>query len=229
MQRRRNTSSVGADRRRRSGRHLAGDRLLGLPNQNEWQNCKARRGVNVNPHPDFGGPKMSKKLRSRLWACRIRSAIWCVRWGRSAGARCETRRRRTSASVRRVGCKIYLCSPTQTTTLPEGVRHVFERMRMGVRCACTGRRKGALRMRSWRMRGASFRRCVVPVGRAVQLFGSCCATRPMRADGGVGKCAPCRRGSSPTPASAKTMADGTDWRAVGARKMRHKERRLWGH
>ncbi len=45
------TSSVGADRRHHFGRLLVGDRLLGLPNQNEWQNCKARRGV--NPHQIF--------------------------------------------------------------------------------------------------------------------------------------------------------------------------------
>ena len=27
---------------------------------------------------------------------------------------------------------------------------------------------------------------------------------------------------------AKTMADWTDWEAVGAKRMPHKERRLWG-
>ncbi len=56
MRRRRNTSSLGADRRRHSGRLLVGDRLPGLPNENEWQSCKARRA-----HPDFGGPKTSEK------------------------------------------------------------------------------------------------------------------------------------------------------------------------
>ena len=87
----------------------------------------AKPGEGADPHPDFGGPKMSKKIRSRLWARRMRIAIWCARWGRSAGARCETRPRRASACVRRVGCTTYTGSPPQAATLPEGVRHVMGR------------------------------------------------------------------------------------------------------
>ena len=52
------------------------------------------------PHPGFGGPKRSKICPSRLCAHRTRIRIWSVRWGRSAGARCETRRRRALACVR---------------------------------------------------------------------------------------------------------------------------------
>jgi hypothetical protein len=33
--------------------------LLGLPNQNEWQSCKARQGP--TPTQILGGPKMSEK------------------------------------------------------------------------------------------------------------------------------------------------------------------------
>ena len=87
----------------------------------------AKPGEGADTHPDFRGSENVEKIRSRLWAHRLRIAIWCVRWGRSAGARCETRRRRASACVRRVGCTTYTCSPPQTATLPEGVRHVMGR------------------------------------------------------------------------------------------------------
>ena len=53
--RRRNASGVGADLRR-----IFSHRLLGLPNQNERQNCKARRG----PAPDFGGSERVEKIPS---------------------------------------------------------------------------------------------------------------------------------------------------------------------
>ena len=49
------------------------------------------------PLPGILGVRKRRKIRSRLWGRRTRIAIWCVRWGRSAGARCETRRRRASA------------------------------------------------------------------------------------------------------------------------------------
>ena len=125
------------------------------------------------PPPRFWGSEQVEKIRSRLCARRMRIAIRCVRWGRSAGARCETRRRR--ACVRRVGCKIYTCSPAQTATLPEGVRNVMGRAEARGGSLCVHRRRrGALCMRLWRMRGAPFRRCVVQVGRAVHLFGRCC-------------------------------------------------------
>ena len=82
--------------------------------------------------------------------------------------RCAVR----NATAMRVGCNSETCSPPQAATLPQGVRHVMGRAEAhGVRCASTGRRTGALRMRSWRMRRAPFRRCVVQVGRAVHLFG----------------------------------------------------------
>jgi hypothetical protein len=51
---------------------------------------------------DFGGPK-GQKVPSRLCARRTRTRIWSVRWSRSAGARCETRRRRALACVRAAG------------------------------------------------------------------------------------------------------------------------------
>ena len=79
---------------------------------------------------------------------------------------------RVGACVRRVGCTTYTCSPPQAATLPEGVRHVMGREEAhGGSLRAHGRQKGALRMRSWRMRGATFRGCVVQVGRAVHLFG----------------------------------------------------------
>ncbi len=58
-----------------------------------------------------------------------------------------------------------------------------KRRRIGVRCACTdgGRVHYACG------RGACVAhpsvRCIVQVGRAVHVFGSCCATRPTQADG----------------------------------------------
>ena len=79
---------------------------------------------------------------------------------------------RVGVCVRRVGCKTYTCSPKQSATLPEGVRHAMGRAEAhGGSLRVHRRRKGALRMRSWRMRGAPFRRCVVQVGRAMHLFG----------------------------------------------------------
>ena len=70
------------------------------------------------PPPRFLGSENVGKIPSRLWVRRTRIAIWSVRWGRSAGARCETRRRRASAvCVRREGCKTYICSPPQPATL----------------------------------------------------------------------------------------------------------------
>jgi hypothetical protein len=114
----------GGDLLRLLGRLLPGHRRLGLPNHDELQNCRARRGP--TPTQILGGPKRSKKVPSRLWAHRTRIAIWSVRWGRSAGARCETRRRRAStACVRRVGCKTDMCSPPQPATLHAGVRHMI--------------------------------------------------------------------------------------------------------
>ena len=47
----------------------------------------------------------------------MRAENWPVRWGRSAGARCETRRRRTLAlCARQVGCRTDMCSPPQPAT-----------------------------------------------------------------------------------------------------------------
>ncbi len=136
---------------------------------------------------------------------------------------------RVGVCVRRVGCKTYTCRPPQTATLPEGVRHVMGRAKARGGSLREHRlRRGAPRMRSCRMRSAPFRRCVVQVGRAVHLFGSCCATRPMRAEGGGGKCAPCRRGLSPAPASAKTWPMD-QLAAVGAKKCGIKRGGWWGH
>ncbi len=59
MRRRPNASTVGADLRRLFGRLLVGDRLPGLPNQNEWQNCKPGEG---QPPPRFLGSEKAKKI-----------------------------------------------------------------------------------------------------------------------------------------------------------------------
>ena len=126
------------------------------PAKPELQNCKARRGA--NPHADFWGSENVEKSLPRLWAHCTRIEIWCVRWGRSAGARCETRRRRASACVRRVGCTTYTGSPPQTATLPEGVWHVMGRAEAhGVRCAGTDGGRVHYACGLWRMRGAPVR------------------------------------------------------------------------
>ncbi len=81
---------------------------------------------------------------------------------------------------------------------------------MGVHCAARRARDGGgvhYACGLWRMRGAPFRpgassrldmRCVCLAGAV-----GCIARAVQATDGGVGKCAPCRRGSSPAPASAK--------------------------
>ena len=137
------------------------------------------------------------------------------------------RRRR----VRRVGCNRHV----QPATLHAGVRHMIRKA--GAHEGSTalhgghGTAKGCtthvvcvacvMHPSAW---------CVVQVGRAAHLFGRCRGLHctAMQADGGVGR-APCRRGSSPAPASAKTMADGTDWQAVGAEKCGIKRGGWWGH
>ena len=78
-----------------------------------------------------------------------------------------------------VGCRTKCCSPPQAATLHAGVRHVIikaEAHEGPLRCtAGTGRREGALRM--WLCVACVVHpsaRCVVRVGRAAHLFGSCC-------------------------------------------------------
>ena len=95
--------------------------------------------------------------------------------------RCETRRRRAlAACVRGVGCETDMCGPTQAATLHEGVRHVIEQAEA----------HGSATGSSLRVHGTAggcttlwlcvacvvhpSARCVVQVGRAVHLFGSCC-------------------------------------------------------
>ena len=162
----------GADRRRL----LVGRRRLGLPNQSERQNCKARQGP--APRPVLG-PKGSRKS-----ACDYGRVECASKFGSCDGAagvqvRGRTRRRRASAACsRRMGCRTDMCSPPQPATLHAGVRHVI--IKAGahggpLRCtAGTGRRRGALRMwfvaHAWCTLGA---RCIVPVGHAVRLFGRC--------------------------------------------------------
>ena len=50
----------GTDLLRLLGRLLLGHRLLGLPNHDELQNCRARRGA--DPHPDLGGSEKVEKI-----------------------------------------------------------------------------------------------------------------------------------------------------------------------
>ena len=95
--------------------------------------------------------------------------------------RCETRRRRAlAACLRGVGCETDMCGPTQAATLHEGVRHVIEQAEA----------HGSATGSSLRVHGTAegctthvvcvacivypSARCVVQVGRAVHLFGSCC-------------------------------------------------------
>ncbi len=114
---------VGADRRRHFGRLLVGDRLPGLPNQSERQSCKALRGADPQI---FWGRKRSKKNQFEIMGASNahRNLV------REMGPECRCAVRNASATrvgvcVRRVGCKTYTCSPPQTATLPEGVRHVM--------------------------------------------------------------------------------------------------------
>ena len=66
---------------------------------------------------------------------------------------------RRRACARRAGCTTKCCSPPQPATLPEGVRHVMGRAEAhGGSLRVHRRRKGALRMRLWRMRRAFYRR-----------------------------------------------------------------------
>ena len=104
------------------------------------------------PTQILGGPKRSKICPSRLCAHRTRIRIWSVRWGRSAGARCETRRRRALACVR-AACGVYnrqraaRRKPRRSKTAC--ITGSNRRRRMVVHCACTagtGRRRGVLRM-----------------------------------------------------------------------------------
>jgi hypothetical protein len=100
--------------------------LPAKPEQTERQNCKARRGANSRPY--CGVQKSRKKVPSRLWAHRTRIKTWSAKWGRSAGARCETRwRRMLAACSRRIGRTTESRSPPLAATLKNGVRHAMEK------------------------------------------------------------------------------------------------------
>ena len=132
-----------------------------------------------------------------------------------------------------MGCKTDMCSPPLAATLNEGVRHMIIKAETHEGpLRCTGRRKGALRMLFVSQRSAPFR----PVRRpgwtrgafVWQLLwsvtrGPCRLLMAESASAhlvGVG-----RRQLLRVP---KTMADGTDWEAVGAKKCGIKRGGWWG-
>ena len=99
--------SVGADLRRLFGRLHVGHRPLGLPNQNEMQNCRAWRGP--TPTQIFGGPKRSEKpLRDYAHRNLVRAM----------GPECRCAVRNATACME---CKIESCSPPLAAMLHEGV------------------------------------------------------------------------------------------------------------
>jgi hypothetical protein len=196
--------------------------------------CRTAEPRGGQPAPRFGGVRKGRKFTPRDCG-RVERAS---KFGPCDGAGVQVRGAKRDGGARRrraprrEECKTDMRSPPQAATLHEGVRHMITKAETheGPR-RCTGRRNGALCM--WFVShvtlppGASSR---LDARRICLAAAVACDARAMQAtDGGVGKCAPCRRGSSPAPASAKTMADWTDRRAGGGERMRHKERRLWGH
>ena len=177
---------VGAVRAHRQAHWQAGHGFLGLPTSN-WI-AKLRSPARASPQPGSLGSERLESPPSRRWGARR------TRMVRSAGARCETRRHRTSAACVR-----------QAATLPEGGRHVMEKAQaLGVHCASRG---GG---RVHYVCGRATRVVHHSVVRVVHFFfaaGVSCVARTVQVGGG-GKCAPCRRGSRPVPASAKTWPMG---------------------
>ncbi len=154
--------------------------------------CRTAEPGEGQPPPRYLGVRKGQKTPFAI----MRIEIWSVRWGRIAGARCETRRRRALAEcVRCMECKIESCSPPLAAMLHEGVwlRDGKSGGAWGFTARARRARDGGtlppVRRPGW-MRGAFI------CGRCVKRF--------MQANGGGGKCAPCRRASLPAPASAKT-------------------------
>jgi hypothetical protein len=131
-----------------------------------------------------------------------------------------------NATATRVGVRVargvqnLLVKPTADRDAPRGraARDGEERRRTGVRCACTGRRNGALSMRLWRMRRAPFgpvRRPGWTRGAFVWQVAVPQGPRRLMEEAasahlvGVG-----RRQLLRVP----KQCDWTDWRAVGAKK-----------
>ena len=165
------------------------------------------------PTQILGGPKMSKKKSVRDYG-RIECA---TQFGARDGAGVQVRGAKRDGDARRRvfaarGVYNLHVQPAADRDAPRG------------RAARDGKSGGAwgFAARARTAEGCTTQAvvahawCTLPPGASSRLdarcicLASCCATRPMQADGGGGKGAPCRRGSSPAPASAKTMADGTD-------------------
>ena len=88
----------------------------------------AKPGEGPTPIQDFWGRKMSKKNPFEIMGASNahRNLV------REMGPECRRAVQNATATrvgvcVQRVGCKTYTCSPPQTATLPEGVRHVMGR------------------------------------------------------------------------------------------------------
>ncbi len=161
---------------------------------------KARRGP--TPTQIFGVRKGQNKI---LRDYAHRNLV------RAMGPECRCAVRNATATrvggfmcVRCMECKTESCSPPLAAMLHEGVWHVMKKAEAhggSLRVhGGHGTAEGCTTPHVW---------CTLPPVRRPRwtrdaFICSRCATRPMQANGGGGKFAPCRRASLPAPASAKT-------------------------